>query len=111
MKESETSFDQLLTGCEKFGVHGRASQDDLPALRDYRQNVVSAINKDLVDAFTTLTTLEPMVETEEDFGNAQTLGYSIKNAMDRVIILAEIAGYVSHSISELEASAKQGGAP
>ena len=109
MKERDLSFDQIFTGIEKFGWYGsKALKKDLPALRDYHQNVALAVNKELVDSYTMLIILDADVETEEDFGNAQLIGCAIQNSMERVTNLAELGGNLITAISKLEASATPG---
>ena len=109
MPERQPNFADLLHGNEKFGYgQSDTSADDLPGLKEYHESLRFALSKDLIDADTQLHGFDPDVRTIEEFGDAQMLAHSVKNAIDRVLILAEIGANVSREIRDLEASAKPG---
>ena len=97
-------FMDLLDDYHRFGYHCRAVKDDLPALRIYCSNLEGTISTNLIDVETLLTG----IESDGDSVNCGLVGYALKNAGERIVVLDEIRSFVSLTISQLEASAKQG---
>ena len=98
-------FAELLDSYQKFGWHCKASQNDLPALREYRDNLARNITGNFHDVFNLLNL---GVENDYDFDNAEPIGYTLQNAAERIIALSEIQSFVSSTISALETNATPG---
>ena len=115
MQENQTTFAKpvnystfaaLLGGYQRFGWCGRDMPDDLPALKEYLQNLYTIIGGDLMDQHNLLTKFD----AEYNLDQAATIAHTVKNGADRILTLTEIGDVVSGKIDRLEASAKQGGA-
>ena len=101
-------FAALLDGYQKFGWLCKASQNDLPALREYRANLARNITRDLFDMHSLLGCCEKEVHDYQEIMQAEGVGYALEHAAERILALAEIGCTVSREIIELEANEAAG---
>ena len=101
-------FAALLDSYQKFGWRCKASKDDLPALREYRDNLARNITRDLFDTHSFLGCCEREVHGYDGILQAEGVGYALEHAAERILALAEIGCSVSRKIIELEANEAAG---
>ena len=106
----EADFNDVLAGFEQFGYCTKDVPDDLEGLEYYCEALAFTLSSDLSGVRNLLHGRCFGMGANDDFQEAESMGYSLQHTATRILALAQIGVEAAHHLKELKASAKQGGA-
>lgn len=107
----EADFNDFLAGFERFGYchfSSKHTPDDLEGFEHYCEALAFIVGDELSGVRNLLYGRDFGMSADDDFQEAESMGYILKHAATRLLALAQIGTQAAHHLKELKAKATPG---